>query len=72
MKTKTKTIKKFDCVAFKQQSQERLIEEYEKRKTEFASYMDFIKAKVVEDEWSKHLWETIGGQQPKPLREKNE
>jgi len=67
MTTKTKTAKQFDCVEFKQQSQERLMAEYEKRKTEFASYGDFIQAKVFEDEWSRHLWESIGGQQPKPL-----
>lgn len=69
MTAKTRAAKQFDCVEFKQQSQERLMAEYEERRTEFPSYVDFIQAKVFEDEWSRQLWESIGGQQQTPLRE---
>ena len=48
--------KTFDCVRFKRDAQRRLREEFESRKDEFSSYIDFIKAKVQEDEWSRHLW----------------
>ncbi len=46
MKTKT-----FDCVEMKRQAQERLSREYEARKGEFDSYLDFIHAKSEESEW---------------------
>ena len=48
MTTKTKT---FDCVEMKRQAQERLSGEYEARKGEFDSYLDFIHAKAEESEW---------------------
>ena len=54
MGIKTKT---FDCVASKRQAQECLREEYEKRADEFDSYVDFINAKVGENEWSRQMWE---------------
>ena len=54
MMTETKT---FDCVASKRQAQKCLREEYEKRTDEFDSYVDFINAKVSENEWSRQMWE---------------
>jgi hypothetical protein len=61
MEAMIKTCKKFDCVEFKRQSQIKLMQEYEKRKDEFISYMEFIKAKVREDKWSQQIWNRIGG-----------
>ena len=53
MGTKTKT---FDCIASKRQAQESLRAEYEKRTDEFDSYVDFINAKVSENQWSRQMW----------------
>jgi len=61
METKTETPKAFDCVEFKRQSQQRLRAEYEKRKSEFGSYVEFIRAKAHEDEWCRRIWERVGG-----------
>lgn len=36
--------KKFDCVRMKNEAQRKLRAEYEKRKNEFSSYIDFINA----------------------------
>ncbi len=54
MGNKTKT---FDCVAFKRQAQRRLREEYDARTDEFGSYVDFINARVGEDQWARQMWE---------------
>ena len=43
MATKTKT---FDCVEMKRQAQARLRAEYEARKGEFSSVVDFLNAKA--------------------------
>lgn len=67
MKTTAKTDKSFDCIEFKQQSQQRLMSEYEKRKDEFGSYIDFIKGKTFEDEWASRLWKSIGTEDSMPL-----
>ena len=61
MRSKTETRKAFDCVEFKRQSQQRLRAEYEERRNEFDSYVDFIRAKVMEDEWSRRIWERARG-----------
>jgi len=53
MGPKTKT---FDCIALKREAQRRLREEYEARAGEFDSYVDFINAKVSEDQWSREMW----------------
>ncbi len=45
MGTKTKT---FDCVEFKRRAQERLMAEYEARKDEFSSEIEFLNAKAEE------------------------
>jgi hypothetical protein len=43
MATRTKT---FDCVEMKNRIQEKRLAEYEARKGEFASYLDFVNARV--------------------------
>ena len=50
MPTKTKT---FDCVEMKNRIQAELYAEYESRKGEFASYLDFINAKAKDSELMK-------------------
>ena len=52
MATKLKT---FDCVEMKREAQERLHAEYDRRRSEFASYVDFLNAKAQESE----LWKWI-------------
>ena len=52
MSTKTKT---FDCVEMKNRIQAERLAEYEARKDEFASYIDFINAREKES----HLGEVI-------------
>jgi hypothetical protein len=47
MPTKTKT---FDCVEMKNRIQAERLAEYESRKDEFASYLDFINARVTDSE----------------------
>ena len=69
MKAKTKVSKSFDCVEFKRQSQEQLMAEYEKRKDEFGSYIDFIKAKTFEDKWASQLWKSIGTEHSIPAQD---
>ena len=50
MATKVKT---FDCVEFKRRAQERLMAEYEARKDEFDSEIEFLNAKAEESEIAK-------------------
>ncbi len=50
MGTKTKA---FDCVEFKRRSQERLMAEYEARKDEFSSEIEFLNAKAEESDIAK-------------------
>jgi hypothetical protein len=45
-----KTNKKFDCVEMKNAIQQQLRQEYERRKSEFASYVDFINSTVNESD----------------------
>ena len=51
--------KAFDCVALKRGAQERLMAEYETRKGEFASEVEFLNAKAAESEIAKALREKI-------------
>lgn len=53
MTTKTKT---FDCVDLKRKSQESLEREYESRRAEFASFADFLNAKVEESDAVSAIW----------------
>ena len=45
-----KTNKKFDCVEMKNAIQQQLRQEFERRKNEFASYVDFVNSAVNESE----------------------
>lgn len=53
MKNKTKT---FDCVELKRKSQESLEKEFESRRGEFASFADFLNAKVAESTATSEIW----------------
>ena len=57
METKKKG---FDCVEFKAQAQRRLMEEFETRRHEFATYVDFLNAKAEEDPQSRALLVRFG------------
>jgi hypothetical protein len=50
MPTKTKT---FDCVEMKNRIQAERLAEYQARKQEFASYLDFINARAKDSELMK-------------------
>jgi hypothetical protein len=47
--------KTFDCVEMKNRIQAELFAEYQSRKGEFASYQDFINAKVKDSELAKFI-----------------
>jgi len=53
MTTKTKT---FDCVESKRKAQEALEKEFASRRREFASFSDFLNAKVVESTKASAIW----------------
>ena len=46
----TRTNKNFDCVEMKNAIQQQLRQEYERRKSEFTSYVDFINSTVNESD----------------------
>jgi hypothetical protein len=56
MTTKTKS---FDCVEMKRRIQEQIRTEYESRKNEFASYVDFLNAKANQSPWVQQMREKI-------------
>ena len=56
MMNRTKT---FDCVEMKNRIQRELRQEYEARKTEFASYVDFLNATADESEEIRALREKV-------------
>ena len=58
---KTNKAKTFDCVAMKNRIQEQLMEEYESRKDEFASYAEFIVATADRSALVRSWWARIGG-----------
>lgn len=51
--------KPFDCVEMKRKAQVKLRAEYEARKGEFSSYVEFLQAKVKESEWQRTFWEEV-------------
>ncbi len=57
MATKTKT---FDCVEMKNRIQAERIAEYESRKDEFPSFLDFVRAKSRESEWVQQVGKKFG------------
>ena len=52
MATKVKT---FDCIEMKRRAQEKLQAEYESRKSEFPSYVDFLNAKAEQSDLGRWL-----------------
>ena len=58
MTTKSKT---FDCVESKRKAQEALEKEFESRRREFASFSDFLNAKVTESTKTADIWEHFSG-----------
>jgi len=56
MTTKTKP---FDCVEMKHKAQQKLRAEYESRRSEFASYFEFLDAKARESSWQREFWAMV-------------
>jgi len=56
MTTKTKS---FDCVEMKHEAQRKLRAEYESRRSEFASYFEFLDAKARESSWQREFWAKV-------------
>lgn len=54
-----KADKKFDCVEMKNRIQEELLQEYDRRKDEFASYADFISKTLRESPWARELQDKL-------------
>jgi hypothetical protein len=63
MTTKTKT---FDCVEMKNRIQAQLMAEYEARRDEFASFMDFVRASGQKSDWLQQMREKFGRQASQP------
>lgn len=57
MGTRTKT---FDCVDMKRRAQERLRKEYEARRGEFSSFVDFINGTAEESPFVREMRERFG------------
>ena len=53
----TTTTKVFDCVEMKNRIQADIVAEYERRKDEFASFTEFLKA--TESDWERQLRQKI-------------
>jgi len=51
--------KAFDCVQMKRSAQDALRNEYESRKSEFGSYVEFLNAKATEEQWQRELLASI-------------
>ena len=62
MTTKTEP-KTFDCMKAKRESQKSLENEYESRRREFASFSEFLNAKVKESEITSEIWKRFSGSQ---------
>jgi len=60
MTAKTKT---FDCVDMKNRIQAERLAEYQARKEQFSSYLDFINARVQDSELAKIVRQTMAAVQ---------
>ena len=65
MRHKLSTTKTFDCVEMKNRIQADRLAEYEARKEEFASYLDFINARVKDSELAKVIGRKIASDDPR-------
>jgi len=63
MPRKTKT---FDCVEMKNRIQAERLAEYEATKDEFASYIDFINARVKDSDLAQFVGQKVPGRGTKP------
>jgi hypothetical protein len=52
MQTKAKT---FDCVEMKRQAQAAILAEWERRKTEFSSFGEYVETAARESEWARRV-----------------
>jgi hypothetical protein len=59
MATKTKA-KTFDCVEMKDRIQAEIVAEYERRKAEFPSFYDFIRAENDKSDWVRRMRAKFG------------
>ena len=57
MATKTKT---FDCVEMKNRIQTQRMAEYESRKDEFSSFLDFVRAEANKSKWVQQVRKQYG------------
>ena len=55
----TMRAKAFDCVEMKHAAQRKLRAEYESRKNEFSSYLEFLDAKARESQWQSEFWAKV-------------
>ena len=53
--------KKFDCVEMKNRIQAEMLAEYNAQKDEYASFVDFVKAKTKQSEWVQRMKKRIAG-----------
>lgn len=65
MRHKLSTTKTFDCVEMKNRIQADRLAEYEARKEEFASYLDFINARVKDSKLAKIIGRKIASDDPR-------
>jgi hypothetical protein len=65
MPTKTKT---FDCVEMKNRIQAQRMAEYESRKGEFASYIEFVRSKTGDSAWARRMRRKLA--KPRPASSK--
>ena len=55
-------MKTFDCVAMTNRIQAERMAEYEAHKDEYASNVDFIKARARRSDWVRQMRKKIGGE----------
>jgi hypothetical protein len=48
-------VKTFDCVEMKHRAQQKLRAEYEARRSEFSSYVEFLNGTMDEHPWARDL-----------------
>jgi len=65
MATKAKT-KTFDCVESKRKAQDALEKEFKSRRREFASFADFLNAKMTESKDTSEIWKRFGRKSESP------
>ncbi len=59
MENGKRKMKTFDCVEMKCRAQQEIASEWERRRTEFASYEEFLEAGLRESEWGRRMLEKL-------------